>query len=77
MDAINNLFTNLLNLGTAVAATIAAFFIMWGAYLYMAAGGSPHVMEKGKLAIFNAIAGLVLVLAARVVAGMVRSALGM
>ena len=76
MDAINNLFTNLLNIGLGVGVTIAAFFLMWGAYLYMGAGGSPHMMEKGKTAMFNALAGLVIVVSARVIAGMVRSALG-
>lgn len=27
--AITNLFTNLLNVGTAVGVTVAAFFLMW------------------------------------------------
>ena len=27
--AITNLFTNLLNIGTAVGVVVAAFFIMW------------------------------------------------
>ena len=76
MEAINGLFTNLLNIGLGVAVTIASFFIMWGAYLYMSAGGSPHQMERGKSAMVNAIAGLAIVLSARVVAGMIQSALG-
>ncbi len=29
MQAINSLFTNLLNIGLGVAVTVAAFFIMW------------------------------------------------
>ena len=41
MDAINNLFTNLLNIGVGVGVTVAAFFLMWGAFVYMSAGGSP------------------------------------
>ena len=76
MDAINVLFTNLLNIGVAVAATVASFFLMWGAFMYMSASGSPHQMERGKSAMFNAIAGLAIVLSARVVAGMIQSALG-
>ncbi len=76
MDAINNLFTNLLNIGLGAAVTIAAFFLMWGAFIYMSAGGSPHQMERGKSAMVNAIAGLAIVLSARVLAGMVQSALG-
>lgn len=76
MEAINGLFTNLLNIGLGVAVTVAAFFLMWGAFMYMSAGGSPRQMESGKSAMVNAIAGLAVVLSARVVAGMVQSALG-
>ncbi len=76
MEAINSLFTNLLNIGLGVAVVVASFFLMWGAFMYMSAGGSPHQMERGKSAMFNAIAGLAIVLSARVIAGMIQSALG-
>ena len=33
MEAINTLFTNLLNIGLGVAVTVAAFFLMWGAFI--------------------------------------------
>ncbi len=33
MAAINNLFTNLLNMGLGVGVTVAAFFLMWGAFM--------------------------------------------
>ena len=75
MEAINSLFANLLNIGLGVAVTVAAFFLMWGAFIYMSAGGSPHQMERGKAAMVNAIAGLAIVLSARVIAGMIQSAL--
>ena len=75
VEQINTLFNNLLNIGTGVAVTVCAFFIMWGAFLYMSAGGSPHQMERGKTAITNALAGLAIVLLARVIAGMVKDAL--
>lgn len=76
MEAINSLFTNLLNIGVAVGAAVAAFFLMVGAYMYMSAGGSPHQMERGKSAMFNALAGLAIVLLARVIVGMIQGALG-
>jgi len=76
LEAINTLFTNLLNIGLGVAVTVAAFFLMWGAFIYMSAGGNPHQMERGKSAMVNAIAGLAIVLSARVIAGMIQSALG-
>lgn len=76
MEAVNSLFVNLLNIGVGVAVTVAAFFLMWGAFIYMSASGSPRQMESGKSAMVNAIAGLGIVLSARVIAGMIQSALG-
>ena len=76
MDQINHLFTNLLNIGIGVGVTVASFFIMWGAFLYMSASGSPQHMERGKSAIVNALAGLAIVLLARAIAGMIQQAMG-
>lgn len=76
MDAINSLFNNLLNIGTGVAVTVSAFFLMWGAFVYMSAAGSPHQMERGKSAMINSLFGLGIVLAARTIAAMIQSALG-
>ena len=76
MEAINGLFTNLLNIGLGVAVTVAAFFLMWGAFMYMSAGGSPRQMESGKQAMVNALFGLAIVILARAVAGAVGQALG-
>ena len=76
MAQINALFANLLNVGIGVGAAVAAFFVMWGAFLYMSSAGSPRQMEQGKAAIMNALAGLAIVLLARVIAGMIQSAMG-
>ena len=76
MDAVNNLFNNLLNIGLGVAVTVSAFFLMWGAFVYMSAAGSPHQMERGKSAMINALFGLAIVLAARTIATMIQSSLG-
>jgi len=75
MDQVNTLFENLLNIGIGVAAAVSAFFVRWGAFLYMSAAGSPRQMEAGKTAIVNALAGLAIVLLARVIAGMVQDAM--
>jgi len=74
-SAITQLFTRLLNLGAGVGVVVAAFFLMWGAYQYMASGGSPRQMESGKHAMFNALGGLAIVLVARLIAGMIQTAL--
>jgi hypothetical protein len=76
VQQINALFTSLLNVGFGVGVTVAAFFLMWGAFMYMSAAGSPRQMETGKAAMINALAGLAIVLSARVIAGMIQSALG-
>ncbi len=75
MDQVNTLFENLLNIGIGVSAAVSAFFVMWGAFLYMTAGGSPRQMETAKTAIVNALGGLAIVLLARVIAGMVQGAM--
>ena len=75
MEQINTLFGNLLNIGIGVAAAVAAFFVMWGAFLYMSATGSPRQMEAGKTAIVNALAGLAIVLLARAIAAIVTGAM--
>ena len=74
MAEVNALFENLLNVGVGVSVAVSAFFVMWGAFLYMSAAGSPRQMETAKAAIFNALAGLALVLLARVIARMVQEA---
>ena len=76
MDSINALFNNLLSIGLGVAVTVGAFYLMWGAFIYMSAAGSPHQMERGKSAMLNALAGLAIVLSANVIAKMIQSALG-
>ena len=42
MDQVNTLFNNLIDIGTGVGVAVSAFFVMWGAFLYMSAAGSPH-----------------------------------
>jgi len=75
VEQINTVFTNLLNIGMGVGVAVSAFFVMWGAFLYMSSAGSPQQMERGKAAIVNALAGLAIVLLARVIAGMIQSAM--
>ena len=76
MEALNALFTNLLNQLTLVAATLAALCFGVGAVIYKTAAGSPRQMETGKTAMLNAVIGLALLLSARTVVGMIQSALG-
>ena len=76
MEAITGLFNNLLNIGLGVAVTVAAFYLTWGGFIYMSAGGSPRQMEQGKSAMLNALFGLAIVLSAKIIAGIIQTALG-
>lgn len=73
--AINQLFTNLLHTGTAVGVAVCAFFLMWSGFAFMSAGGNVRQMESAKQGIFNALAGLAIVIAANLIATMIQSAL--
>jgi hypothetical protein len=73
---ISTLFTRLLDIGVTVAVSVSAFFLMWGAFVYMSSGGSPRQMESGKSAMLNALVGLGIALSARVIAGLIQQALG-
>jgi hypothetical protein len=45
-EPINRLFSNLLTIGATVGVTVAAFWLMWGAFLYMSAGGRRMRMAR-------------------------------
>ena len=74
-DQINRLFDTLVSVGVGVAVSVCAFYLMWGAFAYMSAGGNPRQMEAGKAAMQNALVGLAIVLTARVIAGVIQQAL--
>jgi len=44
--------------------------------MYMFAAGNPHRMERGTSAMWCAVVGLVMVVSARIIAGMIRTAIG-
>lgn len=68
---IQTLFTNWLNIGTAVAAIIIAFYLMWAGYLLLTSGGNPQQVLRAKEAFWHAVAGGVIVLAAQAIAAAV------
>ena len=74
-QAITQLFSNLLTLGVAVGGAVCAFFLMWAGYQYMSAGSNSRQMEGAKQALFNALAGLAIIIGAKLLAGMIVSAL--
>ena len=75
VNAMNQLFGSLLTTGVQVGAAVCSFFLMWAGYQWMSAGGNARQMESAKQALFNALAGLAIILAASVIAKMVVSAM--
>jgi len=75
MDAINAMFTNLINTGLNMSMGIAIFFLMVGGVIYMTAAGSTKQMETGKRAMLNSIFGLTIVLSAKMIATFLQNAL--
>ena len=76
MDApqLNTLFERLLQVATSIGVAAAALFLAWAGFLYMTAGGSPRRMESAKDAAFAAVGGLAVVLLAKAIAELVKSA---
>jgi hypothetical protein len=69
-------FETLINVGAAVAAIAAAFFVMMAGYQYMTAGRSVRALESAKSSFSNALIAMAIVILCLVVANLVRSALG-
>lgn len=74
MADIVQTIANLVGYLVALVGVVGTGAFIWGAYLYMAAGGAPQQMERGKTTMFSAIAGVVLVLAAYLIIKLVISA---
>jgi hypothetical protein len=69
-------FDALLTTGAAVAAIVAAFFVMLAGYQYMTAGGSVRALESAKSSLSNALIGMAIVILCKVIANLVGGALG-
>jgi hypothetical protein len=75
MGEFNTIFTNLLNILVGVAVGAATLFFAWGAFRYLMSGGNPRSQELGKTAMTDALVGLGLIFAARVIVAMISSAI--
>lgn len=75
MGELNTLTGNLLNILTGIALGIATLFFAWGALRYAMSGGNPRSQEAGKTGMTDALVGFGLVLAARIIVGIISSAI--
>ena len=56
--------SNIVGILMALVGVVGAGFFIYGAFLYLTAAGAPHQMERGRAAMFTALAGIVLALVA-------------
>ena len=66
-STLNGFINNLVNIAWGIALGAFILFFIVGAFIYMSAAGNTRQMDKGKTAMMNATAGLVLVLSARII----------
>ena len=56
--------SNIVGILLAMVGVVGTGFFIYGSSLYLSASGAPHQMERGKSAMFTALAGVVLALLA-------------
>ncbi len=64
MEQLTQTISNLVGILLGVVGAVGVGFFVYGAYLYLAAAGAPHQMERGKSAMMTAVAGVVLAMVA-------------
>ena len=74
MSSLIQTVSNIVGILMALVGVVGTGFFIYGSFLYLAAGGAPHQMEKGKAAMFTALAGVVLALVAYGVVRLIISA---
>ncbi len=75
MEQLTQTISNIVGIMMGVVGAVAVAYLVYGAFLYMTAGGAPNQMEKGKTAMMTALAGVVLALLAYVIVRLVVGAI--
>jgi hypothetical protein len=68
---VQNFLTNIINIVAGLASTLAAGGLVWSGIVYMTAGGNLQHLEKAKNIFKYSLTGLVLCVAAFVIANLV------
>jgi hypothetical protein len=63
LNGLKTLAINIVNYMLAGAGLVAMVFVLWGGIQMLLSGGSPERLKAGKTTLFNALLGLVIVLA--------------
>jgi hypothetical protein len=62
-DDFGALINTIINITLLVAGVLAIFYLIWGGISYVTAGGDAEKASKGRVAITNAIIGIVIIAA--------------
>ncbi|MBU6447785.1 hypothetical protein KGQ24_03020 [Patescibacteria group bacterium] len=72
-NTVNDLIIKIINVLLSVAAIIAVLFIIIGGFRYITSAGNEEQAEKGRGTLVNAIIGLVIIILAYVIVGIVNN----
>lgn len=61
--SFNQLVDNIITITLYVAGVLAIFYLIWGGISYVTAGGDAEKASKGRVAITNAIIGIIIIAA--------------
>ncbi len=75
MEQLTQTISNIVGIMMGVVGAVGVAYFVYGAFLYMTAGGGPQQMDRGKSAMLTALAGVVLALLAYVVVEVVTGAI--
>ena len=62
---------NVTSMVLGITGYLAIGFVMWGGIQYMIAQGDPGKVAKGKKTIFNSVIGLIIVMSASIISGVI------
>ena len=75
MEQLTQTISNIVGIMMGVVGAVGVGYFVYGAFMYMTAGGAPQQMDRGKSAMLTALAGVVLALLAYVVVEVVTGAI--
>ena len=64
MEQLTQTISNIVGIMMGVVGAVGVAYFVYGAFMYMTAGGGPQQMDRGKSAMLTALAGVVLALLA-------------
>lgn len=74
--SVNDFIIKVINVLLSVAAAIAVLFIIIGGFMYVTSAGNAEQAEKGRTTLVNAVIGLIIIILAYVIVGVVNNIFG-